>query len=67
MDLQTLLFVGIVAVLLAASVMSFFHGKRTKVELMGQQIALSTLIIGGLLLATVGVFMAYGQSGVIGA
>ena len=66
MDLETLLFVGIAAVLLAASVISFFHGKRTKMELMGQNIALSTLIIGGLLLATVGVFMAYGQSGMTG-
>lgn len=64
MDFQTLLFVGIVAVLLAASILSFFHGKKTKMELLGQNIALSTLIIGGLLLATVGVFMAYGQTAI---
>jgi hypothetical protein len=61
MDLQTLLFVGIVAVLLAASIVSFLHGKRANAEIMGQKVLLSTLIIGGLLLATVGVFMAYGQ------
>ncbi len=58
MDLQTLLFVGIVAVLLAACIISFLHGKKANVEIMGQKVLLSTLIIGGLLLATVGVLMS---------
>ncbi len=64
MDLQTLLFVGIVAVLLAACIVSFMHGKRANSTILGQKVVLSTLIIGGLLLATVGVFMAYGQGGI---
>jgi hypothetical protein len=62
MDLQTLLFVGIVAVLLAACIVSFMHGKKANTEIMGQKVVLSSLIIGGLLLASVGVLMAYSQS-----
>jgi|GEM_PF-4535052 len=66
MNLQTLLFVGIVAVLLAACVVSFMHGRRANMEIMGQKVLLSSLIIGGLLLATVGVLMAY-SGGNLGA
>jgi hypothetical protein len=59
MNLQTLLFVGILAVLLAACFISFMHGKRANMEILGQKVLLSSLIIGGLLLATVGVLMSY--------
>ena len=59
MDIQTLLFVGIAAVLLSASVVSFMHGKRANTKIMGQKIVLSSLILGGLLLASVGVLMAF--------